>query len=331
MSTPIPDDLMARVLAGEASAEELARVEAWAAESPVHARELGRLRAAFEPRGTVGSWDVDRAWATVESQVQAGDSEVEVIPIPAAPRWSTTLLRMAAAVLVVVGAVFAWRELRSPGAPTTYATAAAERLEVPLSDGSTVVLAPRSTLTVPANYAADREIALEGEGWFDVVHDDSNPFRVNVAGFEVRDVGTVFTVEARRAVTIVVTVVEGEVLVHHRSGELADASLTPGQVGRFTGPAFGRDGRTAVTDNQPVDELTSWSAGSLELVDATVAEVLARLAEWYGISFSVADSAAANRTITATLPLDSIDEATGVLALLLEVEAVRDSTGVIFR
>lgn len=331
MSEPFSDALMARVLAGEATPEEVAQVEAWAAESPVHRGELARLRAAFAARGAPGVWDADRAWAKVASRVAADHTAAEVIPIPAAPRWPTTVMRLAAAILLVVGVGVAWQALRSPVAPTLHASGSGQRLEVSLPDGSMVVLAPRSTLRVPADFAADREVALEGEAWFEVVHDDAHPFTVTVAGFDVRDLGTRFTVDGRRPATVVVTVLEGEVLVHHRSGELADAALTPGQVGRFVAPAFGREGRAAVTSGAPVEVLTSWREGALALVDAPVGEALERLAAWYGVAFTLADSSDTGRRITATLSLDSIEEAGSVLALLLGTEVVRDSTGITFR
>lgn len=331
MSRPIPDDLMARVLVGEASAEERALVEAWAAESTANARELERLRAAFADGATPAEWDLNRAWLRVAGQLESTQPSPEVIPIPPAPHWSTTVFRLAAAVLVVVGLAFAWQQLRSPGPPISHATAAGERLEVALPDGSVAVLAPNSTLTLPADFGADRTLSLEGEAWFDVVHDAAVPFVVHAAGFEVRDIGTVFTVDARRAATVVVTVVEGEVLVHHRSGEMADASLTPGQVGRFTGAAFGREGRAVVAENQPVAELTAWRTGTLVLADAPVAEALARLTAWYGVAFTLSDSAAGGQIITATLPLDAIDEAAEVIALLLGATAERDSSGITFR
>jgi ferric-dicitrate binding protein FerR (iron transport regulator) len=331
MSDPISDAVMARFLAEEASPAEIAVVEAWVADSPANALELSRLRAAFEPRGGAGSWDVDRAWTAVSARIAGGETEAEVIPIRAARGWPAAILRLAAAVIVVVGVFFAWQAMRTPGAPTTYASGSGERLEIPLPDGSLAVLAPSSTLSVPADYEDRREVTLAGEAWFDVGHDDANQFVVNVAGFEVRDVGTVFTIDGRRPATVVVTVVEGEVLVHHGSGELEDHSLTPGQVGRFTSPAFGRAGRAAVASDQPVAALTSWNTGSLDLVNVTVGEALARLSAWYGMPFTLADTSLLGRLITATLPLDSLDEASGVLSLLVGTEAIRDSTGVIFR
>lgn len=72
-----------------------------------------------------------------------------------------------------------------------------KRTEMILPDGSKVWLNAGSQLTFPEQFAIDkREVYLEGEGYFDVVHDAARPFTVYVADMQIRVLGTSFNVSS---------------------------------------------------------------------------------------------------------------------------------------
>ena len=50
---------------------------------------------------------------------------------------------------------------------------------IKLPDSSTVVLQPHSTIRISANFnKGDRAISLKGEAFFDVIRDETRPFKV---------------------------------------------------------------------------------------------------------------------------------------------------------
>src|ERR1700676_3625297 len=90
--------------------------------------------------------------------------------------WRRTLVLSAcAAAAAWVGVVYERSSHHAaPVTPArrTYATVAGERAELRLSDGTRVRLAPASRLSVSADYGTDRrDVYLDGEAYFDVVHD----------------------------------------------------------------------------------------------------------------------------------------------------------------
>ncbi|WP_303919087.1 FecR family protein [Draconibacterium sediminis] len=71
------------------------------------------------------------------------------------------------------------------------------RTSVVLPDGSKVWLSNGTRLVYPENFVGDfREVQLEGEGFFDVTHDEKHPFIVNVGKHRVKVLGTKFAVVA---------------------------------------------------------------------------------------------------------------------------------------
>lgn len=330
MSTNRPsDDLLARVLSGEGTPAERAVVESWASAHADAAAELEQLRTVWgKAEAGPGAWDVDRAWARVAPQLDASNSAPDIAP--ATRRGWPSWMQIAAAAVLVVGAVWGWRAF-GPVAVTdvVYATAAGERKSVTLADGSTVVLAPRSNLVVSARYGRSaRELTLSGEAWFSVVHDDARPFTVAADAFRVRVLGTVFTVRTQAGDTLGVSVVEGRVAVRRADGASSDETvMTAGDIGRFT-----TGGVAALVDSeQPVAALASWTAGDLALVDVAAADAVAAVARWHDTTISLADPSAARQLVTITLSLDSLDRALDDLALLLGLTVERVEGGFVLR
>ena len=326
-----PDDLLARVLSGEGTAAEHAMVEAWAEGSPAASAELAQLRQAWGAGGgevPAGVWDVDRAWARVAPQLEVVPVVPDIGPADRRgwPRW----MPMAAAAVLVVGAVWGWRTLvQTPGAEVVYATGAGERQRVTLADGSIVVLAPRSRLVVPGGFDRDaRELSLQGEAWFSVVHDEVRSFTVVAGAFAVRDIGTVFTVVASHQDSLRVGVVEGSVAVRRGVDPATrETVLVEGDVGHFTTGGVA----ALVEPGQPVESLASWTSGDLALVDVAVDDALAALARWHATRIALADPALGRQPVTITLSLDSVEGALADLALLLGVTWERVEGGFVLR
>lgn len=325
---PISDILLARHIAGESSPEEDRKVHAWMAIDPANRLELERLRAAWAARQPLPTVDVDAAWRRVAPRLTA-ESAIEVTPIQSAKGWRTTLLRLAAAVVLLVGGGALWQQSRT-GQDTIHHALEGERLEVTLADGSVALLAPNSQLRVSAGFGTkSRTVHLEGEAWFRAQHEGSTPFTVETPTHVVRDVGTVFTIRTREPGRIEVAVIEGEVAVAPiAAGGATELHLRAGDVGRF---AVGSVNIADVESGRSVDSLAGWHRGTLDVESARVQDVLRELSRWYGLPITLADTTLGARTITATLSLVSRDAAMEVLALLLNVSARPVGAGIVLQ
>ena len=105
--------------------------------------------------------------------------------------------------------------VRLAGPGSVVATPVGVRDSVRLLDGTIVVLAPASRLTLAADYGeGERNVSLDGAALFAVVHDSAHPFAVHAGNAVVRDVGTAFTVRADDDAGVVrIGVTEGAVSV----------------------------------------------------------------------------------------------------------------------
>ena len=76
----------------------------------------------------------------------------------------------------------------------TVEATSASKTRISLPDGSIVWLNAGSTLAYSKTF--DRTVSLDGEGYFDIVHQEENPFEVEVSGLRLEVLGTVFNVRA---------------------------------------------------------------------------------------------------------------------------------------
>lgn len=172
----------------------------------------------------------------------------------ASPRW------LRRGVLAVGGSVAAGLALflglprfAPTSAPVVYATVAGDSRQVTLRDGSRVVLAPTSKLSV----GEDQErLALMGSAYFDVRHRTDRKFTVEANGLSIRDIGTRFAIDAGASGTRV-SVAQGSLTV-----SMQDASDgVPLAAGRSF--MLARGTTSAQLSTVRADDVGSWRRGEL--------------------------------------------------------------------
>lgn len=322
--------LLERLVTGEGSPADEAALAAWIGENPKRQRMIDRLRARW---GAVPeAHDADAGWARMARHLRPATPEAQPDRGPAmhpgtrqfsvalAPRRSRVRTAVAAGMAAAVAAVAFWLgqlpgRTSEPIAPAVYATTIGQRTDVRLADGTRVLIAPESRVRLAADYGAQRrDVYVEGEAYFEVVHDSTRPFTVFAANTSTRDIGTAFTVRSyaeERAVRVVVT--EGEVVM---SGA---GSLTAGDVGRLTA-----EGDVSVRRGVNVDALVSWTRGELMFEDAPLGQVLQDLRRWYGVEVRVADSALATLPFTGSLHDATPAQGVALVAATLGLGVTRD-------
>jgi len=334
MPTPIspqPDlDVVDRYLAGTLDAESCARFDAYCAAHPRYGAAIAALRSSASRGELTPPIEASVALTDVWARADAADAQAAVTrtAVHAPPHTSSRWLRaVAAAAIVAVG--LAGREIlrRTPSATDavrTYHTTTGQRATIRLADGSEVILAPQTMLTVMESFGrGTRDVSLVGEARFDVVPDRDAPFTVHTGPVSTRVLGTRFDI-ARYATDRVtrVAVASGKV----SSGACGHvATLTAGMTGRF-------DDSTALTaSGVSSDAMAAWVNDRLVFTDVPVSTMLATLSRWYGYDFKLDDSALAARHANVEFDVANPEETMRLLQGLLHVTMTRHDSTVILR
>jgi len=152
-----------------------------------------------------------------------------------------------------------------------------------LSDGTRVWLNSSSSIRFPAVFpGGERRVAITGEAYLEVAHDEARPFWVDVDGRGlVRVLGTRFNMNAYRdEPSLDITLLAGAVDV----GRVSDADMVrikPGQQARMigsTGPVV-----SVIDDMQ---RLVAWKDGKFQFGEGIeLSAVLRQLERWYDVEF----------------------------------------------
>lgn len=161
----------------------------------------------------------------------------------------------------------------------TITTPRGGQYQLVLSDGTKVWLNAESSLRFPTSFpGAEREVSLSGEGYFEVAHNRSQPFRVTVNDdTKVEVLGTHFNVMAYTDETAVkTTLLEGAVKV---TKEGNTQLLSPGQQAQVNS-----EGNIALVDNADTEEALAWKNGLFQFTGADMGAVMRQIGRWYDLN-----------------------------------------------
>jgi len=161
---------------------------------------------------------------------------------------------------------------------TQYRTQVGQRARITLADGSRVILAPRTTLSVPSEFGGDmRTVTLDGEAYFDVSHMTGAPFVVRTGAVEARVLGTAFSVRRYDGDRVAhVAVVTGKIALSAVRSPSTRITLTSGAVGEAN------DSSAQLAPNADPAQYTAWTRGRLVFHQTPVSDVLISMTRWYG-------------------------------------------------
>jgi transmembrane sensor len=331
-SDSFTDAILAHYLAGDCSADQARRIEAWIDAHPANQARVQSLRAIWNARGPSPHWDTENMWAQVQARVGPARPPGRALRFPER-RWSAQVA-IAAGLIVVAGVAGLGLHVRPAGSgrvadsPREYVTARGEQATIQLSDSSRVTLAPASRLSVPSEFGKSaRELTLDGEAVFDVVHDAAHPFRVRTAHALVEDVGTQFDLRAyHEDSTVSVAVVEGTVTLG-RAREIDPAVREAGEGVVLRGGDVGdlaANGQVRTARGRSLSSHLSWTQGRLEFAKAPLPEVLRSIGRWFDLDVRVSDSLLATRLVTCTFSTQSPNEMLAALAIAVDAQVARD-------
>lgn len=198
---------IAQLETGELTAADLDAFREWMRRSPRHAVEIKRLAAISKDLNVLTEMTepLGKAAAHYKPIVQQDHPQ----PMFTARR----IVALAVAASVIFSVIFFLPQTGiTPDEPMLITTSIGDYQEVELSDGTIVKLNTDSQIEVAYDNKKRKVRLLEGEAFFEVVHDSAWPFYVYAGENYVRVVGTAFVVRLLEN-DFAVTVMKGRVEV----------------------------------------------------------------------------------------------------------------------
>ncbi|ASZ14235.1 DUF4974 domain-containing protein [Chitinophaga pendula] len=175
-------------------------------------------------------------------------------------------------------------------------TTTGSRTSVILPDGTMVMLNACSKLEYDIHdfMKGNREVTLQGEGYFDVKTDAGHPFIIKAGQVDVRVLGTVFNLKAYPEDGITeTTLISGKVEVALLGGEEKKVVLAPQQKlsvkhepAAATTPAAIAYNVTSVKGATTADSVTrevAWMTNKLAFENMSFAQLARELERWYNV------------------------------------------------
>lgn len=186
-----------------------------------------------------------------------------------------------------------------------------KRFEIELSDGTIVHLNSGTTIKFPVHFPQNdkyRVVEVTGEAYFDVAHNEEQPFIVHTGGMDVRVLGTKFNVSTYPEDDRTdVVLVEGSVSLDTKNTALEtidEQILKPGYRA-----SFHKGDKSIDTMLVPTSIYTSWINGELVFRDMKFEDILMKLERKYNISIHNSNSDLAQDRFNASfgdVPLKTV-------------------------
>jgi ferric-dicitrate binding protein FerR (iron transport regulator) len=200
--------------------------------------------------------------------------------------------RIAAAAAVVLLVTFAALyknevlEVIDPVKQVELATAPGKHRQISLPDGTRIWLSPGSHISYPDKFRTkERLVKLEGEAFFDVVHDEDHPFVIQSGQLKTVVLGTSFNIKAYpHQIVSEVTVISGKVAVQeHNLPKSKQAIMVLNQRA-----VYNKTDRSLVKQEYPnASKFLSQRTGLFSYDGASLQTVTDDLSLQYGIRISL--------------------------------------------
>lgn len=291
------ENIIDRMNEGSAlTSEERQELSRWAALSPDNAARLhdeAEISAAAEASAGVAEIDADAAFDRFLSRIHEYEAEADEAP---RRHHRIAILAAAAAVaaLMVLTGICAFRmgADRQPAYGMLMAAApAGSTATVTLPDGTTVNLNSGSRIAYSQDFGiTNRDIRLDGQGYFDVKHNDDMPMCVTTPHAIVSDLGTAFDLcDYSSELSTMLTVADGAAAIAPiTGGNGTQHTVRAGQTARLDATT----GRVKIT-SAATETPYQWRTAKVRLTGQSMNEIADILNRAYGATVIIKSRRAA--------------------------------------
>lgn len=317
------DELIAKFLSGECSPEEAIHLEDWKAQSLGNADHFEASKKVFNViSGNTVSYpaDVDAAWNKLNDKT---DNSTKIISLTK----RRTALRIAASLMLLVLLGFLMNWFFKEAAPVPIVMKASNSaIQKVLPDGSKVFINKNSEISFLQNKDGQRHVTLKGEAFFEVVHDEKNPFVIAVNDLLVKDIGTAFNVkENLNEQTVEVFVESGEVQFY--TAKNAGLMLVKGDKASYN-QINGSFKRLQIESSI---NLNSYKTKNFEFNKTQLGEVISQLSAVYDLNIRVQDTTLSRELLSVKFNNENIDLIINIIAETLDLEVEKMGNDILLK
>lgn len=295
--------LIIRLLSGEADVNEKRIIADWLGHSDDNKKLFADLKEIWLSSGIQSNADnyhLEEAILKFREQISKSKYQKKL-------RINfMSYLKYAAIAILILALPFSYytgtRNTPADHSITTIACAFGDKSSIVLPDNSRVWLNSGSKLTFSSDFKNGRKVSLEGEAFFSVSKDKSNPFRVKTTDIEIEVLGTEFNVKAyAEENSVSTTLVEGSVKI---SSKYQHTLMKPDQKLVFDKGSK----KMMIQELSDTAPDTEWKDGRLVFRNESLAELVPKLERWFDVDIIFSDEQVRSRRFTGVLERESILE-----------------------
>jgi transmembrane sensor len=215
--------------------------------------------------------------------------------------------------------------------------------KIQLPDGTQVWINSGSKLSYSGTFKGNlREVFLDGEAYFDVVHDAERPFIVHTSNIDIKVLGTAFNLKAYDVdKSIEATLIHGSIEVVNRSQPDApkiilkphekiifNKELETATYNHVDASGINKTSEMSASSTILIKPLpkniadsviheTSWLYNKLVFDEEAMTEVVTKLERWYDVKIEITDDRVKNYRISGTFIDETVEQALNDLQLLI--------------
>lgn len=193
----------------------------------------------------------------------------------------------------------------------TQSAAKGEIKKLILPDGSQLILNANSSVTYLSDFENNRKLKLKGEAYFKVVKNPKSPFTVETTQFNIKVLGTSFTIKAYPNYPNTIKVLTGKVAVHDKVNPDTNILLIKNQQLLFTKKQL-----PLLTNNYQEDFL-AWTKNIIVLKNTSLGETAEILENRFNVIIDFDNSEIEQLGITGKFKDENI---TTILESIAEVK-----------
>ncbi len=312
---------IAKVLSNEATDAERQELDAWLSQDAANHDVYENMQRLWEGEISLDGpeFRVDQAWEKVSAKT-VGLPEERKPRIIALPAWAK-LSAVAAALLIGFVGYFFW----NVNTTQTILADNGNRVVV-LPDHSTVTLKSGSSLSYPRTFASnERNVSLQGEAFFEVTHNEKQPFVISAQSVNVKVLGTSFDVAAGDTSARVVVATGRVQMTSKQTSE--SLILTPGKKGLLSS---GKLEEYTVTDEADM----YWKTGVLNFNGQKLIEVVRAISRAKDTAVSIDPSlsiAQQQQLVTISFRNQSLEQMLTELCLITQTSWIKENNRYIIK
>jgi len=311
--------LLQKRFSGEINPAESAALDSWINQSAENAQLAKQFQRIWEKSAETQrpfTLDLDAEFRQLQARIEK-QKPAPVVPIG---RWA---LRAAAAVVLLLVSVWGYQQLVPPASVTLVEHAKnQDKRQLNLPDGTIVWLRKNAQLEYPKEFEKNqRLVKLSGEAYFEVAHQASRPFRIELPeNGKVEVLGTRFNVRADQSATSIL-VRDGKVR-YTPDQKTEGVLLTAGDKAVFQP----EKAQVRLSKVSTFNEL-AWQTGGLEFVRTPLEDVIADLEGYYKVRIELRNQSLKQCRHTAPLTNQPIGQVLSSLALTYQFRVGNPAPG----